>query len=235
MTTLTRKQLIQGAIFLMWVLIVSIYPGIAQAQDTSKTTMEIIYDHSTRQTVILDQPSSRITGIEFKTTRSQAAAPSSGKVNLTKGWDIFSDPLSFGQVNWSVSGRNLQVAFQLYGAKPNHEYTVGAHLFNEASPLTRPAVSAFGGWYVGEGSNSRDNRKAFAVAYDFGALRTNASGDGSAQFNLSIPPGAYSLQFTVRIGAVNTCRPDSGKTSGCAVVYRSGNRHAEHMETLVIQ
>ena len=235
MTASVRNQAVYGSIILFWVLIICLCPAMALAQETSKTMMEIIYDNSTRQTVILDQPSSRIQGIEFKSARSQAAAPTSGKVNLTKGWDIFSDPLSFGQVNWSVSGRELQAAFQLYGAKPNHEYTVGAHLFNEASVLTRPAVSSFGGWYVGEGSNSRDNRKAFAVAYDFGALRTNASGDGSAQFNLSIPPGAYSLQFTVRIGAVNSCRPDSGKTSGCAVVYRSGNRHAEQMETIVIQ
>ncbi len=67
---------------------------------------------------------------------------------LTKGWDMGAEPLAFGQVSWSVAdgqgANNFKVSFRLSGSKPNHEFTVGLHLFNPAnliknhlSPISR--------------------------------------------------------------------------------------------------
>lgn len=160
-------------------------------------------------------------------------------VLLTKGWDMFGEPLSFGQVGWTVSEghntNNTQVAFHLSGSLPNHEFTVGVHLFNPAALSMRPNVTGFGGFaLVGEGSTSRDGKSAYAMAYDLGGLKTNSAGDGFAQFDFNLLPGTYYAQFTVRIGGVNACRPSQGITHGCAVAYRTGNRYAESFEIINI-
>jgi hypothetical protein len=154
---------------------------------------------------------------------------------LTRGWDIFNDPLSSGNVVWNISGQNLQVSFQLSGAKPDHSYTVGAHLFNRASLASVPQPKQFGGYAVGgEGTISRESKGAYVVAWDFGQLNTDRGGNGSARFNLPVPPGTYYVQFTVRIGGSGTCLTSRGITHGCSVVYRTGNRFAEQFETITI-
>jgi len=76
---------------------------------------------------------------------------------------------------------NFKVTFHLSGSKPNYEFTAGVHLFNPANITARPNVSGFGGLpLVGEGLNGRDGKSAYGIAYDFGSLKTNASGDGFA-------------------------------------------------------
>ncbi len=175
-----------------------------------------------------------IISLPISETQSRA-----GDVLLTKGWDMFGEPLSFGQVGWSVSEgqgpNNFKVAFQLSGSQPNHEFTVGVHLFNPANLTARPNVTGFGSLaLVGEGITGREGKSAFAIAYDFGGLKTNAAGDGFAQFDLNLLPGTYYAQFTVRIGGVNTCRPSQGTTHGCAVAYRTGNQYAQSFEIITI-
>jgi hypothetical protein len=203
----------------------------------SKTMLEITYDNMARQVVPLDQPSSNINMMVFKGGQGQRVV--TGQAPLTPGWDIFNQPLSFGQVNWSVlngqTANNMEVTVHLSGAMPNHEFTVGVHLFNPSNFMARPNVSGFGGWAVGgEGVVNRDGKSAFVIAYDFGGVKTNSSGNGSARFNLSVPPGTYYLQYTVRIGAVNSCRTSQGITHGCACVYRTGNKFGEKLETVTV-
>ena len=159
---------------------------------------------------------------------------------VTKGWDIFSDPLSSGRVNWDITGRggmtnNLSLTYQLQGARPNHAYTVGVHFFNPANLTSRPNVNSFDGWPVGgEGVVSREGKSAYVIAWDFGGLQTDGSGNGTAQFHLSVPPGTYHMQYTVRIGGVGTCYTSQGITHGCSAVYRTGGRFAEQVHTLRI-
>lgn len=177
-----------------------------------------------------------------KTGRTYTSVPpvtqptaSGNRSTLTKGWDIFNDPLYSGHAVWNISGQYLQVSFQLNGAKPNHSYTVGAHLFNRISLASAPQPKQFGGYAVGgEGSISREGRNAYVVAWDFGQLNTDRSGNGLATFNLNVPPGTYYVQFTVRIGGSGTCLTSRGITHGCSVVYRTGNRFAEQFETITI-
>ena len=213
------------------------YGNGRDASPQSKTVLEITYDNMAKQTVPLDQPSGNIQSMVFRGGQGQGAT--TGQAPLTPGWDIFNQPLSFGQVNWSVlSGRttnNLEVVVHLSGAIPNHEFTVGVHLFNPSNPMARTNISGFGGWPVGgEGVVGRDGKSAFVIAYDFGGLKTNASGDGFARFTLSVPPGTYALQYTLRIGAVNTCLTSRGITHGCACVYRTGNKLGEKLETITV-
>lgn len=159
---------------------------------------------------------------------------------LTKGWDIFGDPLASGLVDWDIIGRggqanNLRIVYQLQGAKPNHAYTVGVHFFNPDNLTARPAVSAFDGWNVGgEGVINRDGKTAYVIAWDLGGLQTDGRGNGNAAFSLSVPSGIYHLQYTVRIGGVGTCYTSQGITHGCAVSYRSGGRFGEQIHTLRI-
>ncbi|MCG6537763.1 MAG: hypothetical protein L7F78_24370, partial [Syntrophales bacterium LBB04] len=60
-------------------------------------------------------------------------------------------------------------------------------------------------------------------------------GDGTAQFHIAVPPGNYHLQFTVRMGGMNTCVPSQGATGGCSIVYRSGTRYSEKLENIVVR
>jgi hypothetical protein len=227
---------------LFFVIFLTVWSGIAYGNGhdvslQSKTSLEITYDNMAKQVVPLDQPSSNIHTMVFKGGQGQKAL--TGQAPLTIGWDIFDRPLSFGQVNWSVPGgrttNNMEVTVHVSGAIPNHEFTVGVHLFNPLNFTARPNVAGFGGWAVGgEGVVNREGKSAFVVAYDFGGLKTNAGGDGSARFNLSVPPGTYYLQYTVRIGAVNTCRTNQGIYHGCGCVYRTGNKFGEKLETVTI-
>lgn len=215
-------------------------PSLVHSQGLlqQKRTLEITYDNGARQVIPLDQPSASIFKMEF-TGGLGGGGQAAGQAVLTKGWDLFGEPLSFGQVRWRVLGgqgtNNLEVTYQVSGSKPNHEFTVGVHLFNPTNPMARPNITGFGGWMAGEGGViNREGKSAFVIGYDFGGLRTNASGDGDAQFILSVPPGSYFLQFTLRIGPVNSCRPSQGITHGCASAYRSGNRFGERLETITI-
>lgn len=147
---------------------------------------------------------------------------------LTRGWDIFNEPLSSGEVIWQVTGNILDVTFQLRGVRPNHTYTVGSHLFNSA-PFS---VDNFLGYSLGVKADqaiSREGNTAFVVGYDFGKLTTDGQGNGSARFSGPVPAGNYPLQFTVRIGE---CFPAQGITNGCGAVYRTGGRFAEHLESI---
>ena len=213
--------------------------GFGDSQHASKSQLEILFDNKAKQTINLDQPSTNITTMTFKSVSDAAVTQKSRTVVLTKGWDIFDRSLSSGQAGWMVTAGqnsgNLNVAYKLQGAEPNHEYTVGVHLFNPENQTVRPVMTGFGGWDVkGEGVYSRDGRSAYSIAYDFGALKTDARGNGSARFDLAVPPGNYYVQFTVRVGAVNTCRPAQGVYHGCSIVYRSGGRFGEGLESIKI-
>lgn len=163
------------------------------------------------------------------------SAQGSGYANLTRGWDIFGEPLSSGSVKWQTNHRGVAVHFELRGAKPNHAYTVGVHLFNPYNKTARVENNVFGGYSVGgEGVINREGNTAYTVAWDFGQLYTNGNGDGFARFDLSVPPGTYYCQFTVRIGGEGTCLASQGITHGCGVVYRTGNRFAQDFEAITI-
>ncbi|MCX8109831.1 MAG: hypothetical protein N3D15_01080, partial [Syntrophorhabdaceae bacterium] len=155
-------------------------------------------------------------------TSSDLHGQGSGYANLTRGWDIFGDPLSAGSVKWQTTQRGVMVEFELRGARPTHAYTVGVHLFNPYNKASKVEYNTFGGYPVGgEGVISREGNTAYTVAWDFGQLYTNGNGDGFARFDLSVPPGTYYCQFTVRIGGEGTCLTSKGITHGCAAVYRS--------------
>lgn len=166
---------------------------------------------------------------------SDLSAQNSGYANLTRGWDLFGDPISSGSVRWETTYRGVIVQFELKGAKPNHSYTVGVHLFNPYNKASMPENRSFGGYLVGDGSViSREGNTAYTIAWDFGQIYTNGRGDGFARFDLSVPSGTYFCQFTVRIGGEGTCLPFKGIFHGCGVVYRTGNRFAESFETITI-
>jgi hypothetical protein len=162
------------------------------------------------------------------------------RAELSPGWDIFSEPLSSGQVLWqTVEGQrtnyNLIVTFQVKGAKRNHDYTVGLHLFNPDNPALPPINESFGGYNPGPGGViTREGKTAYVGGWDFGQLQTNNNGDGTSFFYLYVPPGKYFAQFTVRIGGANTCVAHKGIYSGCAAVYRTGNRFADRFEVITI-
>jgi len=160
---------------------------------------------------------------------------------LSPGWDIFSEPLSSGQVLWQTvegqqSNYNLILTFQVTGAIRNHDYTVGVHLFNPDNPSQPPVNQSFGGYNPGPGSSaSREGKTAFVVGWDFGQLKTNNNGDGTSSFYLYVPPGQYYAQFTMRIGGANTCVAHKGIYTGCSAVYRTGNRFADRFEVINIR
>ncbi len=159
---------------------------------------------------------------------------------LTKGWDIFNEPLSSGAVQWKVTGagsspNNFQVDFQLFGASPNHEYSVGVTLFNSSNLKSKPVFSQFGSYACYDGGvQTREAKTAYVVSCDLGQIITDSRGDGRGQFNLSVRPGTYYMQYIVRVGGAGTCVPSKGIYQGCAVVYRTGGRFADNFETVVI-
>jgi len=157
------------------------------------------------------------------------ASKQKNRAALAKGWDIFNEPLSSGEVVWGVEeGNNLVVSFQVSGARPNHRYTVGAHLFREV-PFS---VKEFLGYPTGETTAvkvDREGKSSYAIAYDFGKLTTDSQGNGSARFEGPIPSGQYFVQFTVRYGE---CLPLKGITHGCGAVFRTGERYAERLESI---
>jgi|GEM_PF-1068095 len=158
------------------------------------------------------------------------------KAALSPGWDTFSEPLSNGKVLWAVfDNRNLQVIFELNGASPNHKYIVGAHFFDPGGSSNLSGACQFGGWKIGcgRGPLTREGKTVTGIgAWDFGYLETDGTGYGKAQFNLTPPPGIYYVQFTVRIG--DKCDPSGGITSGCAAVYRTGDKCGEGLEVISI-
>ena len=154
---------------------------------------------------------------------------------LTRGWDIFTEPLSYGEVKWQTIGnKTFEVSFQLKSARPNHTYTVGAHFFNPDNLRENFTVNGFIGYTLGNkaGMVVREGNSAYVFGYDFGRLTTDSQGNGSARFIGNIPRGKYALQYTVRIGE---CFPSKGITSGCGAVFRSGKRFAENLVTINTQ
>jgi len=160
-----------------------------------------------------------------------SASDQSVKSVLTRGWDVFNEPLSSGDVTWRVyDGNTLEVVFTVRGARPNHTYTVGSHLFG-SQPFR---VNGFLGYNLGTSdatSISREGRSAYVIAYDFGKLTTDSLGNGTARFSGRVPAGNYPLQFTVRIGE---CLPLKGITGGCATVFRTGEQFAGRLENIRI-
>ncbi len=138
-------------------------------------------------------------------------------------------------MRWETTQRGVVVQFELRGAKPNHAFTAGVHLFNAYNKTSRPEQNTFGGYLVGDGGViSREGNTAYTIAWDFGQIYINGNGDGFARFDLSVPPGTYFCQFTVRIGGEGTCLTSKGIFHGCGVVYRTGNRFAQNFETITI-
>jgi len=159
------------------------------------------------------------------------------EVALSPGWDIFSEPLAIGKVDWNVlSNGTLKVTFELRGASPNHKYIVGTHFFDPGNAGKLRNVCEFGGgWKVGceRSALSREGVTATVIGgWDFGYVTTNVSGYGRAQFIMNPPPGTYYIQFTVRIG--DQCNPATGQTGGCAAVYRTGNKMGQGFEVITI-
>jgi hypothetical protein len=151
---------------------------------------------------------------------------------LSSGWDIFGDPLSNGDVSWTVlDDGKLLVSFRLSGAQPNHKYIVGAHFFDPSDLTKLPKVEQSGGWKLPSGGIiTREGNTANPSAWDFGYLITDGNGDGKAQFVLAPSHGIYYVQFTVRIGPACI----EGETSGCGAVYRTGEKFGERFEMISI-
>ena len=142
----------------------------------------------------------------------------------------FDAPLNNGKVIWYVhdstqSEANLFVVFMLKGAEANHTYLAGIHFFNPTNPAVKPDVSSFAGSYCAEGVVTRDGVSAYSIGYDFGNLTTDASGNGSVQFNLSVPVGTYYAQFTFRYDPWCFGR----------AVYRTGYKYAGDFETITVR
>ena len=148
-------------------------------------------------------------------------------VALTRGWDISGDPLTKGKVFWNVPDgqRRLNVTFVLFGALPNHEYTVGAHFFSAGTDVNFGAGTNL----HGTAGLTREGVTADVSDWDFGSLRTDSEGDGAAHFNLMPNSGTYHVQFTVRIGGAPGC-----PVTNCAVVYRTGSTYSVTREDIVI-
>jgi hypothetical protein len=163
-----------------------------------------------------------------------AMASSSGEVPLTKGWDIFNQPLDYGTAKWNYDGGEISFEYELVGAEPNHEYTVGVHIFNKDDPTKIPsqvddkARIAFdnfpGERKKGDNCITREGNEACVEAYDFvGTLKTNEMGNGKLVIPpMPIYPYTYYVQFTIRNGK---CPVEGG--SNCAAVYRSGEQFAK--------
>jgi hypothetical protein len=161
---------------------------------------------------------------------------------LTKGWDIFDRPLDAGIVNWNYDNAQSEISFvfELAGAEPNHKYTVGVHLFNkddltqrpsQINDITRKAFDNFPGERkAGNYCITREGNTACVDAFDFGTLTTDETGSGKAVIPPKfIFPGIYYAQFSVRI---DDCPVDGG--SGCAAVYRSGDKFAQNFAEINI-
>jgi len=173
--------------------------------------------------------------VKILTKQKLAHPKAENRSILTKGWDIFNEPLSDGEVKWQIIGnKTFEVSFQLKSARPNHTYTVGAHFFNPDNLRENFTVNGFIGYTLGNkaGMVVREGNSAYVFSYDFGRLVTDSQGNGSARFIGNIPPGKYALQYTVRIGE---CFPSKGITSGCGAVFRSGKRFAENLVTINTQ
>lgn len=153
---------------------------------------------------------------------------------LSKGWDDLSHPLSSGEAVYQILGGNtLSVTFDLKGAKPNHTYTAGVHLFDPSGNRGDLKVRGFLGHSLGDnaGRITRDGITAYCLGFDFGKLTTDSHGNGSATFKGDIPDGDYAAQFTIRRGE---CSPSRGVTDGCAAVFRSGTKYAQKTEKITI-
>lgn len=160
---------------------------------------------------------------------------STGSADLSPGWDI-SGPLdSESFVAWydlstpEMSGDTspLIVRFGLYGAKPNHRYTVGAHFFAPYDHKKYPS-RVFGGWLVGKSTSTREGNTAATEAWDLGYIQTDANGNADVENTYNVRDGIYNVQFTVREG--DGCRPNEGQFNGCSVVYRTGKRFADGIQ-----
>jgi hypothetical protein len=153
------------------------------------------------------------------------------EAQLTPGWDIF-DQTGWGTVTWQYDPgqSDLSGTFELLGALPNHQYTVGVHLFNKDDLTKKPSdanpkVKNFFGKDLGGGCIEREGTSACVDDFDFTTLSTDESGHGKASFEGYIPPGlTYYAQFTVRIGEC--------PGGGCSAVYRTGDKFAQTFEVI---
>ena len=151
------------------------------------------------------------------------------EASLARGWDDFSHPLTTGTLCWEYSfdGATATVTLDLVGARPDHQYRVGLYVFNEDDLLACPNVSGPGILGPVPGVE-REGNTACVAGIEIGTLTTDALGNGMATSELSLPPGEYSVQFTVH-GDENCPRSDPL----CNVVYRTGNAYADGFERLI--
>jgi hypothetical protein len=132
------------------------------------------------------------------------------------GWDVFSEQLDDNsKVDWlQPPGQpsNLHITYHLNGARPNWGYQVGVHLFDRCDP-------AFGQYpkiIPCSTPATRQNVTRNVQAFDFGAVNTDATGNGAQTFIVQgIEKGDYELEFDVRASV--GC-PFSGS---CDVIFQS--------------
>ena len=151
---------------------------------------------------------------------------------MTPGWDIFTVNKGRVAISYLVQGTPsatleapgipLKVRFEvtLSGTEPNHEYTAGMHLFNGTDLSAMPEDTPLG-YNVGQAgsSASREGVTAVLIARDFGPVKTDAQGNGTAAFEYDMPAGQFHFQFTIRSGQ---CLPDKRIFTECNTVFRSG-------------
>jgi hypothetical protein len=76
----------------------------------------------------------------------------------------------------------FSVTFELLGAKPEHKYAVGAHLFNKNNLSVYPSIKSFLGQRVNKFTISREETKAATESGDFSYLTTDKKGNGKTTF-----------------------------------------------------
>lgn len=140
-----------------------------------------------------------------------------------QGWDDFGQPLNLAKshVSYSINAttRHVTLTYFLVGSQVDHAYQVGIHVFcttfaKKFGRFPVPGAPACG-------SLTRQGVTKTANAVEFGAIITDAKGNGSVTVDVgAVAAGTYTLEFDVRDGA--GCDVTGGGGSGeCPVGYQS--------------
>jgi hypothetical protein len=155
-----------------------------------------------------------VTAQSIGPTERPAALLSAG---WSRGWDVFNEQLDYdhSKVDWiQPPGQtsNLHITYHLKGARPNWGYQVGVHLFDRCDP----AFGQYPSIIPCSTPATRQGVTRDVQAFDFGAVSTDASGNGAQTFVVQgIVSGNYELEFDVR---ANVGCPNSGS---CDVIFQS--------------